>query len=187
MSIPRFAQFATHPNFLTLFRVLAAPGIVILLTFPNPWTTFIGAILFSAAAITDYLDGYFARSRGLVTNLGKMMDPLADKLLVASSLIMITANGWIPAWVVCIIIGREIAVTGLRGVVAGEGEDTSASWLGKYKTGFQIAAIIPLLFHYSYLGINMHAIGMVFLWFALLFTLWSGADYFIRFWKLLKH
>lgn len=187
MNMLGIAKFVTHPNFLTLFRVLAAPGVVALLSFPNPWTTFIGALLFSAAAITDYLDGYFARSRGLVSNLGKMMDPLADKLLVAASLIMLTANGWIPAWVVCVIIGREIAITGLRGVVAGEGEDTSASWLGKYKTGFQIAAIIPLLFHYPYFGINLHAIGMFFLWGALFFTLWSGADYFIRFWRLLQH
>jgi CDP-diacylglycerol--glycerol-3-phosphate 3-phosphatidyltransferase len=86
---------------------------------------------------------------------------------------------------VCIIIGRELAVTGLRNLIAGEGEDVSASWLGKYKTGFQIAAIIPLLFHYPYFGINFQGIGNFFLIGALIFTVWSGADYFIRFRKLL--
>ncbi len=176
----------SNPNSLTLFRIFAAPGIVILLLYPTRISTAAAALLFSAAAITDYLDGYFARSLGLVSNLGKMLDPLADKLLVISSLIMLTSHGWIPAWMVCIIVGREIAITGLRGVVAGEGEDTSASWLGKYKTGFQIAAIIPLLFHYPYFTIDLHAIGMFFLWGALGLTLWSGIDYFVRFRKLLQ-
>ncbi|MEZ4524559.1 MAG: CDP-alcohol phosphatidyltransferase family protein [Desulfobacterales bacterium] len=87
---------------------------------------------------------------------------------------------------ICIIIGRELAVSGLRSIVAESGEDVSASWLGKYKTGFQIAAIIPLLIHFPYFGLNFHAIGMFFLWGALVFTLWSGADYFIRFRKLLQ-
>ncbi len=182
----RAVQILCNPNSLTLFRILAAPGIVALLSFPTPVTAFLGAALFSAAAITDYLDGYFARTLGLVSNLGKMLDPLADKLLVTASLIMLTAHGWVPAWIVCVIVGREIAITGLRGVVAGEGQDASASWLGKYKTGFQIAAIIPLLTHYPYMGIDFHAIGMFFLWGALVLTLWSGIDYFIRFRKLLQ-
>ena len=122
--------------------------------FPNRVCTFIAAILFSAAAITDYLDGYIARTRGLVSTLGKVMDPVADKLLVSSAFIMLTALGWVPSWIVCIIIGREIAVTGLRNIIAERGEDVSASNLGKYKTGFQIAAIIPLMIHYPFLGLN---------------------------------
>jgi CDP-diacylglycerol--glycerol-3-phosphate 3-phosphatidyltransferase len=153
--------------------------------FPTRVCTFIAALLFSAAAITDYLDGYIARTRGLVSTLGKVMDPVADKLLVSSAFIMITSHGWIPAWMVCIIVGRELAVTGLRNIIAGQGEDVSASWLGKYKTGFQIAAIIPLLFHYPYFGVNLHAIGYFFLIGALIFTIWSGIDYFVRFRKLL--
>ena len=111
--------------------------------FPNRVCTFIAAVLFGAAAITDYLDGYIARTRGLVSTLGKVMDPVADKLLVSSAFIMLTSLGWASAWMVCIIIGREIAVTGLRNIIAERGEDVSASNLGKYKTGFQIAAIIP--------------------------------------------
>ncbi len=170
-----------HPNFYTLFRVISIPAIVILLLFPNGFCTFVAAILFTAAAITDFFDGYFARRRGLVSIFGKIMDPLADKLLVSSSLIMLASLGWVPAWVVCIIIGRELAVTGLRNIIAAKNMDVSASRLGKYKTGFQIAAIIPLLVHYSHLGIDFHTIGTIFLWVALVITVWSGADYFIRF------
>lgn len=155
--------------------------------FPNRVCTFLAAIFFSAAAITDYLDGYIARTRGLVSTLGKVMDPVADKLLVSSAFIMLTALGWVPSWVVCIIIGREIAVTGLRNIVAERGEDVSASNLGKYKTGFQIAAIIPLLIHYPFLGLDPQPVGQFFLWGALVFTIWSGADYFIKFRRLLQN
>jgi len=179
-------KILSHPNTLTLFRIVAVPIIVMLMMFPNRVSTALAAVLFSIAAITDYLDGYIARTRGLVSNLGKVMDPVADKLLVSCAFIMLAALGWVPAWIVCIIIGREIAVTGLRNIIAGKGEDVSASSLGKYKTGFQIAAAIPLLIHYPFLGLNSQAVGNFFLWGALLFTLWSGADYFIKFRKLLK-
>lgn len=167
-------------------RVAAIPAIVVLMYFPNRFCTFIAAIIFSAAAITDYFDGFFARQRGLVSNFGKVMDPVADKLLVSSAFIMLVFLGWVPAWMVCIIIGRDLAVTGLRNIIAEKKEDLSASNLGKYKTGFQIAAIIPLLMHYPHLGVNLHAIGTFFLWGALVFTLWSGADYFIRHRNLLQ-
>ena len=176
----------SHPNTLTLFRIAVIPIIVILMLYPNRISTWIAALLFSAAAITDYFDGYFARRFGLVSNLGKVMDPVADKLLASSALIMLASLGWVPAWIVCIIIGREIAVTGLRNIIAEKGEDVSASNLGKYKTGFQIAAIIPLLIHYPFFGLDPHAIGVFFLWGALVFTIWSGADYFFKFRNLLK-
>jgi CDP-diacylglycerol--glycerol-3-phosphate 3-phosphatidyltransferase len=175
-----------NPNILTSFRIASVPVIIVLMLWPNHLVTFLAALVFSLAAITDYLDGYFARQRGLVSNFGKIMDPLADKLLVSSTCIMLTSHGWIPAWIVCVIIGREMAVTGLRNVITQRGGDVSASSLGKYKTGFQIAALIPLLIHYPYFGIDMNTIGQFFLWWALLFTIWSGADYFIRFRHLLK-
>jgi CDP-diacylglycerol--glycerol-3-phosphate 3-phosphatidyltransferase len=176
----------THPNTLTLFRIITVPIIVILLMMPNRLTALIAGLIFSAAAITDYFDGYLARRYGLVSNLGKVMDPVADKLLVSCSLIMLTALGWMPAWIACVIIGRELAVTGLRNIIAQNKLDVSASSLGKYKTGFQIAAIIPLMFHYPALGFDCQAVGMIFLWGALVFTIWSGADYFMRFRKLLS-
>lgn len=175
-----------QPNALTLFRVLAVPLVVILLLVPNRLTCLLAMLLFSIAAITDYFDGLLARQKGMVTNLGKVMDPVADKLLVSSTFIMLASLGWVPAWVVCIIIGRELAVTGLRNLMAQNQEDVSASMLGKYKTGFQISAAIPLILNYSYFGINVHAIGMVFLWLALFFTLWSGIDYFVRYRRLLQ-
>ncbi|NNL76987.1 MAG: CDP-diacylglycerol--glycerol-3-phosphate 3-phosphatidyltransferase [Desulfobacterales bacterium] len=179
-------KLLSNPNTLTLFRIAAVPLIVILMLFPNRLYTLLAGIIFSVAAITDYLDGYFARTRGLESNLGKVMDPVADKLLVSSAFIMLASLGWVPAWVVCIIIGREIAVTGLRNIIAERGEDVSASKLGKYKTGFQIAAIIPLLIHYPFLWLDSQAIGGFFLWGALAFTIWSGADYFIKFRRFLQ-
>ena len=180
LSGEEFKKKLSEPNTLTMGRVAAIPLIVVLLYFPNRFCTFIAAMIFSAAAITDYLDGYLARTRGLESTFGKIMDPVADKLLVSSSFIMLVYHDWVPAWVVCIIIGRELAVTGLRNIIAGKGEDVSASWLGKYKTGFQISAIIPLMIHYPFIGIDVHVVGTFFLWGALVFTLWSGADYFFK-------
>ena len=185
-SAERIKRVLSHPNTLTLFRVVAVPIVVILMIYPNRAFTAMAAFLFSAAAITDYLDGYLARRRGLETTLGKVMDPVADKLLVSSAFIMITSHNWIPAWMVCIIIGRELAVTGLRNLMAESKEDVAASNLGKYKTGFQIAAAIPLLIHYPFFGLNVQAIGSLFLWAALVFTLWSGVHYFIKFRSLLE-
>ena len=176
----------TDPNKLTLYRIVAIPIIIIFLLFTNRFCSFIAALLFSTAAITDYMDGYLARTRGLETDFGKIIDPLADKLLICSTLIMLTSHKWVPAWMVCIIISREFVITVLRNVADQHKEDVSASWLGKYKTGFQIAAIIPITFHYPYFGVNLHAIGMFFLWGALLFTIWSGVNYFIRFRKYLQ-
>lgn len=181
----KIKNILSNPNGLTLFRVAASPIIVILLLSPNRTRAFIAALIFSAAAITDFLDGFFARLKGLVSNFGKVMDPIADKVLTSASFIMLTALGWVPAWIVCIIIGREIAVTGLRNIIAQKGRDLSASSLGKYKTGFQIAAIIPLMIHFPYLSIDFHAIGTIFLWVALTLTIWSGAAYFIRYRRFL--
>jgi CDP-diacylglycerol--glycerol-3-phosphate 3-phosphatidyltransferase len=181
-----FQNLLRGPNLLTLFRIAAVPIIIILMLFPNRFCVFVAALVFSAAAITDYLDGFYARKRNMVTTLGKIMDPVADKLLVSSAFIMLTALNWVPAWVVCIIIGRELAVTGLRNIIAEKGEDLSASNLGKFKTGFQIAAIIPLMIHFPFFGLNVQAIGNLFLWGALVFTIWSGVDYFVRSRSLLQ-
>lgn len=175
-----------NPNFMTLSRIASVPLLVVLMMYPGKLTLLAAAAVFSLASITDYFDGYFARKYGLVSNLGKILDPLADKLLVSSAFIMLVSLNFVPAWIACMIIGRELAVTGLRCVIVEYGEDVSASWLGKYKTGFQIASIIPLLIHYPYFGIHFDSIGYVLLYGALLFTLWSGADYFIKFRKLVS-
>jgi CDP-diacylglycerol--glycerol-3-phosphate 3-phosphatidyltransferase len=179
-------QWIQHPNFLTLGRIVAIPVIVVLMLFPNRVCSLLAAVLFALAAITDFFDGYLARQHGMVSNFGRIMDPLADKLLVSSAFIMLAGLGRAPAWMVCIIIGREMAVTGLRNFIAESKEDLSASSLGKYKTGFQIAAIIPLLIHYPILGVDFTQVGAFFLWIALVLTLWSGIDYFVRFRRLMQ-
>jgi len=178
--------FFSTPNHLTLFRVASIPVIVVLLLFPNKVCAFLAAVVFSAASITDLLDGLAARRHGLESTLGKFMDPLADKLLVSSALIMLIPHCRVPAWIAFIIIGREIAVTGLRAILSEKGIVMAAEELGKYKTGFQIAAVIALLLHYSYFDVDFHAVGMVFLWAALFMTVWSGAKYFLKFKEIIQ-
>jgi CDP-diacylglycerol--glycerol-3-phosphate 3-phosphatidyltransferase len=181
----RLRSTANHPNGLTLIRIAIIPVIILFFSFPmSPPMTFLAAMVFSVAAFTDCLDGFLARRQGKVTFMGKAMDPVADKLLTSSAFIMLAAHGWVPAWMVCVIVGRELAVTGLRSVIAGKGLDISASRLGKLKTGFQIAAIIPLMIHYPLFGLDAQGIGQILLWLALGFTVWSGADYFAKFKKL---
>ena len=181
----RLRNTANHPNGLTIIRIAAIPLILLLFSFPaSPFMAFLAALMFSCAAFTDYLDGFWARRQGKVTFLGKVLDPVADKLLTSSAFIMLAAHGWVSAWMVCVIVGRELAITGLRSVIAGKGVDISASRLGKLKTGFQIAAIIPLMIHYPLLALDCQAIGQILIWIALGFTVWSGVDYFIKFKRL---
>ncbi len=138
-------------------------------------------MLFSLVSMTDWLDGYLARRNNEVTTLGKFLDPLADKLLVVTALIMLISLGRAPAWMVAIIVGREIAITGLRTIARDEGLILQASPIGKTKTVAQILAIIPLLVHYPFYGVDFQRIGTVVLWFALILTLWSGVDYVRKF------
>jgi len=164
-------------NALTISRIVSVPVIVILLFFDSLIPSIIAAALFIAATITDYLDGYFARKYQMESDLGKLLDPLADKLLIASVLIMLIPLGRVPAWIAVIIIGRELAVTGLRSIASEKHIIIAANWLGKYKTAFQCTALIPLLIHYPVFGLQFQLAGEFFLWIALFFTLWSGVDY----------
>ncbi|UCG21356.1 MAG: CDP-diacylglycerol--glycerol-3-phosphate 3-phosphatidyltransferase [Deltaproteobacteria bacterium] len=174
------------PNSLTLFRVACIPVLVILLFFPHKATSFVAALVFALASISDLLDGFLARRQQLVTTFGKFLDPLADKLIVSAALIMLIPLGRAPAWMVVVIVGRELAITGLRSMAVSEGKVISADELGKKKMVFQIVAILGLLLHYDYFGINLHAVGMFFLWLAVILTLWSGFNYFRRFWDVLE-
>lgn len=171
------------PNAISIVRILAAPVLILLLLSPSQKTSLIAAIIFLAASLTDWLDGYLARRMGVETTFGKFLDPLADKLLIVTCLVMLIPSGRVPAWMAALIIGREIAVTGLRAMASHEGVVIAAGILGKYKTVFQIAAVTALLIHYKFLGVDFQAIGMVFLWIALIFTIWSGVGYFVRFLK----
>jgi len=171
------------PNEVTIIRIVAIPIILILLYTPGPAYSIITAILFLLVAGTDTLDGYLARRCGMVTTLGKFLDPLADKLLIVTSLIaLITARG-IPTWMVIVIVGREIAVTGLRGIATTQGIIISASILGKYKTVFEVASITLMIFDGNYSKIDFYQVGMGLLWIALAVAVISGIDYFKRFLK----
>ena len=183
------------PNILTLLRIAAIPVLAVLLLSPTKDAGFWAAALFSVASVTDWLDGYLARRMGIVTVFGKFLDPIADKLLVMAALIMILPFGRVPAWMVLVILGREIIITGLRGIASTEGIVISASNLGKFKTIFQLVAIIGLLLHYDYhwlfsidhpyFYVNMHNVGMFYLWIATIITIWSGIDYLVKFLKVI--
>lgn len=171
------------PNAISILRIFTAPVLILLLLTPDRKINLIAAIIFSVAALTDWLDGYLARKMSVETSFGKFLDPLADKLLIVTCLIMLIPLGRAPAWLVALIIGREIAVTGLRSVAILEGIVIAATGLGKYKTAFQIASVIALILHYNFLSIDFQSVGTVLLYLALILTLWSGIDYFMRFLK----
>ena len=169
------------PNTLSLFRMLCIPIVIICLYFPGRWGSFFATLFFGMAFITDALDGFYARKYGAETVLGKFLDPLADKILVSSTMIMLITLDRIPVWVVIIIIAREMAITGLRSIAVSEGVVIQASSLGKYKTIFQSVAVLGLALHYDYFNIDFHVVGMFFLWIAFILTLWSGWAYFRQF------
>ena len=178
------------PNRITVSRILLIPIFVIVMMFNFGWgniTLFgaempvhhlVGALIFIFASATDWVDGYYARKYNLVTNLGKFLDPLADKLLVSAALILLVELQLAPAWIVIIIISREFAVTGLRLILAGQGEVVAANQLGKIKTWAQIVAISALLLHNTIFTLIGIPFDMIMLYVALIFTIWSGWDYF---------
>ena len=169
------------PNKLTAFRLICIPLIVFFMSFEGKLMSFLGALFIGAAFTTDMLDGYFARKYGEITVLGKFLDPLADKILVTISMIMLIPPGRIPVLIVIAIIARELAITGLRAIAVSEGIVIQASRLGKFKTIFQAVAILALTLHYDYFCVDLHSVGLVFIWIALVLTLWSGWDYFRQF------
>jgi len=184
------------PNMLTFARIACIPILVLTLLKDTPAMSLIAALIFSLASITDWLDGYLARRLDLVTVMGKFLDPLADKLIVMAALIMMIPLDRVPAWAVFLLIAREVIVTGLRSVASSEGIVIAASNLGKYKTIFQMVAIIVLLLHYDYcwffgldiplLCADFHNVGLFFFYVSLVLTLWSGMDYLVKFFRVLE-
>jgi CDP-diacylglycerol--glycerol-3-phosphate 3-phosphatidyltransferase len=171
------------PNMLTFFRISLIPVLVVLLLDPGPRESILAALTFFLACWTDFLDGHLARRRGVSTTLGELLDPLADKLIVMSALVMLAASGpepRVPGWIVVLIVGRELAVTGLRAIAVGEGIVLAADELGKYKMIFQMFALHGLLLHHRFFGVDFHTAGMYFLWMSLVLSLWSAADYHVR-------
>ncbi len=174
-------------NTLTILRMCSIPFVAILLLFsPGRWLSFGAAAIFFLAAISDWLDGYLARKIGVVSDIGKFLDPLADKLLVCTALVLLIPLGRVPAWIVAIIVAREVAVTTLRSLAVTEGIVIAASRLGKLKALSQLVATNLLILHYPYWFIDTHLLGTVALWIALCMTIWSGADYFVRFFARAK-
>jgi len=176
-------QIFTLPNGLTIIRILAVPVILLLLFYSGKTYQWVTAIFFLLVAVTDTIDGYLARRRGMVTTLGKFLDPLADKLLIVTALIALIPTRGIPFWIVIVIVGREIAVTGLRGIAVSQGIVIPASASGKYKTVFEAASIFFLILNGEYFSIDFHFVGIVLLWVSLLLAVYSGFDYFKQFLK----
>jgi CDP-diacylglycerol--glycerol-3-phosphate 3-phosphatidyltransferase len=167
------------PNALTLLRIFLVPVLVAVLLTRVDGHVFLGAGIFALAVLTDYLDGYLARRRNEVTRLGILLDPLADKLLVAAAFLSLVEMGLVPAWIVMIILAREIAITGLRNVAAGRGVLIRASRLGKAKMVAQVVCVLLLLLSPLYPALRLP--GLAALWIVVALALASGLDYVGRF------
>ena len=174
------------PNRLTLLRVLLVPLFVAVAYWQVPYGARLAGALFLLAALTEGLDGYLARKRRMVTRLGKIMDPLADKLLVCAALVSLVEMHRLPGWVAMIIIGRELAVTGLRSFLSREGEVLEASLTAKLKTACQVVALAALFWQESPFSWHDPTPANLALMAALLLTLLSGWDYFRRGWAVIK-
>lgn len=189
------------PNSITLFRLILTALFIAVASFSEPWAYAISLVAFVVAAISDWLDGYLARKLNLVTALGKLLDPLADKILVAAGFIYLTKHGFCPVWVTCLIIGREFMVTGLRQIAVEKGIVIAADRLGKWKTTFQLTFIIGTLTHLSFRHLNPeNPIVAIFqflsktenyiipatLWMATALTLISGFNYIYNNRQVLK-
>lgn len=169
----------TLANKLTLLRIILIPPVVVCLTLPGRGYQWTAALVFFVAALTDYLDGYLSRSRNEVSRLGKLLDPMADKLLIAAVFITLVDIGRVPGWMVIVIVLRELAVTSLRAMAAAEGHVVPADTLGKWKMVAQIVAAISLI-------LELEPLATSSLWVAVLLTLWSGIDYVRRYWFLFE-
>lgn len=169
------------PTIITFSRIV----IILPFVLVAPDNPFIGALLFSVAALTDLLDGYLARKSKQVTKAGILLDPIADKLLVISALIVLVAMEIIPAWIAIVIIAREFIVTGLRVVALSKDMLIPAEMGGKLKVTAQLSAIIVLFVDRTLINFDLYGVGVVLLWVAMVLGIVSGVQYFIIFWKRL--
>ncbi len=176
-------EFTDLPNLLTLGRVLVIPFVVLFIDNRSQVRSFVAMILYLLAAVTDALDGYLARKRGQVSILGKFLDPLADKLIVMAALVMLVETDRLPAWMVVLLLARELAITGLRSIASSEGLVIAAGQLGKYKTALQLVGISFCLVHFRYpllgtpLWLDFNVVGFWVLCMSLFFSLLSAFRY----------
>ena len=178
-------RYLNLPNLLTVARILLIPVVVLVFWSPTPARSLAAAGVFLVAALTDLLDGYLARRRSQITRLGRLLDPIADKLLVLSGLILLVQFGRVAAWVAIVIIAREVAVTGIRMLAASDGVILSAEAAGKYKMSAQVIAILLLILGDSVLpwGVSLQVVGTAILYLALGLGLWSGWQYRVNYWR----
>ena len=168
------------PNLLSLSRILAVPVFIVLMLDPSPLRALLAGVVFSIASATDWLDGYLARKWGQVTKMGKLLDPIADKILIMAALVVLVEiqPDIVHAWIAIVIIGREFAVTGLRAIAAGDGVIIPAETVGKYKVGAQITAVLSLLL-YQYFEVEwMRELGRFALLVAMILAVYSAVQYF---------
>ncbi len=171
------------PNTISMLRIGVIPVLFFLLLSPGPAFSLVIAALFIIAGLTDLLDGYIARRFEIVTTMGKFLDPIADKLIVNTAMILMIPINRIPAWVVVVMIIRDFAVDGIRNVASAEGLIIQASKHGKRKTLCQIFAVSALIIHYPFIGADAHVVGMAILYIALALSIISGVDYFFKFYQ----
>jgi CDP-diacylglycerol--glycerol-3-phosphate 3-phosphatidyltransferase len=179
-------KFWNLPNTITVVRVGVVPILLLLPWFPDRSSSLFIGWCFTIAGFSDLLDGWLARRGQQVTRIGKLLDPLADKLIVSTALIVLVATGRVPSWatwMVVVIVGRELAVTGLRGLASSQGQVMAASGYGKIKTFTQNVAIGAMIFHYQTLVFSFHTIGLTLLGVATVLTLWSGYAYFADYFR----
>lgn len=183
MTGPR-RSFWNLPNTLTVVRILCVPVMVALLwDLPGRWEAWAAFWIFIGAMITDVIDGWLARKWNLVSPMGAYLDPMADKLMVTTVLVMLVPLGWVPAWLTALLLCREIAITGLRGIASQEGMVISASSMGKVKTAYQSTALGFILWPDPTLGADPWSAGIVLLYIATAFSLVSAGEYFVGFAK----
>jgi len=180
---PEKREVFNLPNTISMLRIGVIPVLFFLLLDPGKIMSLVIATLFIAAALTDLLDGYIARKYQIVTTMGKFLDPIADKLIVNTAMIMMIPIDRIPAWIVAVIVIRDFAVDGIRNIASSSGIVIQASPLGKRKTLCQIFAVSALMIHYPFIGADAHIVGMVILYIALILTVVSGTEYFVKFYR----
>lgn len=184
LPIPREGrEILNLPNSITLLRIAVIPVLFLVLLRPGRTLSLVIAVLFVIAALTDLLDGYIARRYEIVTKTGKLLDPIADKMIISTAMILMIPIGRIPAWIVAIIIMRDFVIDGIRHVASAGGHVIQASTLAKQKTVSQVAAVTALIIHYPLFGADAHAVGIFILYISLFLTLWSGLDYLVKFYR----
>jgi CDP-diacylglycerol--glycerol-3-phosphate 3-phosphatidyltransferase len=183
---PMREEILNAPNVVTLVRIAMIPFFVVLLMAESSRNSFWASVLFGVASLTDFLDGYLARRLQLITTFGKFLDPLADKLITMSAYVVLVHLARLPAWVVIVILARELTISGLRTIAMSEGIVIDASQGGKWKTAIQLAGIVALIVNYPYridfifaqTTLNFRAVGLVLTYVSLIPAIWSAVDYF---------